>query len=304
MYRKMLSILKSIILKILGLKIFRIIPDDIYIRINYLIYKNKICNLKNPKSLTEKLQWIKLYDRNPSYIVMVDKYAVRKYISETLGEEYLIPLLGVWEKFDDIDFNSLPNQFVLKCNHDSGSLVICKDKSSLNIEETKRKINKCLKRNYYYHAREWPYKNVKPKIICEKYMVDESGIELKDYKLMCFNGKVKYAHVCLNRYSSKGFNVDFYDPNWKPLPFEMYRPRSDNLIPKPKTFDKMIQFAEKLSKDIPYLRVDFYEVDGKLYFGELTFFPCSGFQEFKPKSYDYVLGSFIELPPKGRNYNE
>lgn len=242
------------------------------------------------------MQWLKLYDRKPEYTKLVDKYEVRKYIAKTIGEQYLIPLLGVYDSFDDIDFDKLPNQFVLKPNHTSGDIYICKDKSTIDFNELRKKVNKWLKREYYWLHREWPYKNVKPRIICEKYMVDESGKELKDYKFMCFNGEVKCLFVCLNRYSPSGLNVDFYDMDWKPMPFERHYRSSGTIIPKPKNFHKMVRFAEKLSKDIPFVRVDFYEANDQLYFGELTFYPGSGFEEFTPESYDYLLGSWIELP--------
>jgi hypothetical protein len=277
-------------------EMFNLIPDEIYLKLYYRGTVAKKLDIENPKAFNEKLQWLKLYDRNPLYTKLVDKYEVRKYITKTLGEEYLIPLIGVWDKFEDIDFSKLPNQFVLKCTHDSGGLVICTDKEKLDVEAGKKRINRCLRRNFYYMYREWPYKNVKPRIICERYMLDESGLDLKDYKFMCFNGKVKCSFVCLNRHSSTGLNVDFYDMDWKPIPFERHYKNSGSVIAQPKNFDKMIEFAEKLSKGIPFVRVDFYETNGQLFFGELTFYPGSGFEEFTPESYDYLLGSWIELP--------
>lgn len=272
------------------------LPDKIYLKILFYVRMRYRLNLDNPKSFNEKLQWLKLYDRDPAYTSMVDKYAVRHYIKEKIGEEYLIPLLGVWNSFDEIDFNKLPNQFVLKCTHDSGGVVICKNKNNFNIEIARKKINKSLKRNFYFHTREWPYKDIEPKIICEQYMVDESEKELKDYKFMCFNGQTKCLFVCKNRNSESGLNVDFYDMEWRPMPFERHYPNSGTSTPKPKTFNKMIELAEVLSKGIPFLRVDFYEVEGKIYFGELTFYPGSGYEEFTPKHYDYKLGSWLELP--------
>lgn len=289
---------KKILLFIIGTKLGRIITDKPYLRLKYKLVMNKNLDLHYPVTFNEKLQWLKLYDRNPLYTNLVDKFQVRNYIIKTIGEEYLIPLIGVWDNFEEIDFDELPEQFVLKCTHDSGGLVICKDKSKLHVKAVRRKINKCLKRNYYYDHREWPYKNVKPKIICEKYMADESGTELKDYKFMCFNGKVKCSFICLNRISSNGLNVDFYDMDWKPMPFERHYKRSGTVIAKPKNFDMMVKFSKKLSKDIPFVRVDFYEADGHLYFGELTFYPGSGYEEFTPESYDYLLGSWIRLPDK------
>lgn len=289
---------KLILLYILNFKIFRIISDKMYLKIKYyLIIGNKL-NLQNPKTFNEKLQWLKLYCREPEYTMMVDKYVVRKYIKESIGEEYLIPLLGVYDSFEDIDFDKLPNQFVIKPNHTSGNVFICKDKSKIDYQKLRKEINSWLSREYYWCHREWPYKNVKPIIICEKFLVDESGIELKDYKFMCFNGEVKCSFVCLNRDSSNGLNVDFYDMDWNPMPFERHYPNSGTVIPKPRNYDKMVEYARILSKGIPFVRVDFYESNGKLYFGELTFYPGSGFEEFIPESYDYLLGSWLALPNK------
>ena len=280
------------------------IPDDVYLKIKYRGVFGKKLNLKEPQTFNEKLQWLKLYDRRPEYTTMVDKYAVKKYVADRIGEEYIIPTLGVWDHFDDIDFSALPNQFVLKCTHDSGGLVICKDKNKLDIKAAKKKIESCLKKNFYYMGREWPYKNVKPRIIAEKYMVDESDYKLEDseinaglsdYKMMCFNGKVRCSFVCSERFT-KGLKVTFYDNDWNILPFERHYPKSDKPVAKPKTFDNMVQLAEKLSKDIPFVRSDFYEIDGKLYFGELTFYPGSGFEDFTPDSVDYEIGQLIKLP--------
>jgi len=269
------------------------VPDKVYLKMKYKHNIGKKLNLKNPQTFNEKLQWLKLYDRNPLYTKLVDKYEVRKYIEKEIGKEHLIPLLGVFDTYDQIDFNALPNQFVLKPNHTSGDVYICKDKSNIDYGDLKKQVSIWLKRRYYWVHREWPYKNIKPRIICEKYMVDESGTELKDYKFMSFNGEVKCSFICLNRNSTKGLNVDFYDMGWKPMPFERHYKRSGGVIPKPKNFDLMVKFAEKLSIDIPFVRVDFYEANGQLYFGELTFFPGSGYEEFTPESYDYLLGSWI-----------
>lgn len=273
-------------------------PDNIYLKILYLTRMNNRLNLKRPSSFNEKLQWLKLYDRRDIYSTMSDKYLVRDIIKKEIDEDILIPLIGVWENFDEIDFKRLPNQFVLKCTHDSGGVVICKDKAELDIGLVKRKINKSLSRNYYYYTREWPYKNIKPRIICEEYMHDQIYDELKDYKLMCFNGKVEYIFVCLNRNSPSGLNIDIYDTGWNILPFQ--RPNTPNSIEKnnkkPLNLNKMINYAEKLSKNLPFLRVDFYEINEQLFFGELTFYPGSGFEKFKPHTYDRVLGDLLHLP--------
>lgn len=288
-----------ILLVVLDFRTFRVIPDEIFLKIKYKLTIKKKLNIKHPNSFNEKLQWLKIYDRNSKYSQMVDKYNVRDYVNKVVGEECLIPLLGVYDSFEEIDFDRLPNQFVLKCTHDSGGLVICRDKNELDKEFARKKINKCLKNNYFYKGREWPYKNVKPKIICEKYIKDNASDELMDYKLMCFNGEVKCTFVCSNRKSSKGLNIDIFDRDWNLMPFQRpLHPNSGTKVNPPKNYKKMIEFAEKLSKDIPFLRVDFYEVNGHVYFGELTFYPGSGFERFMPESYDELLGRWIKLPEK------
>lgn len=253
-------------------------------------------NLENPQTFNEKLQWLKLNDHNPEYTKMVDKFEAKKYVAGIIGDEYIIPTLGVWDYFDDIDFNALPNQFVLKCTHDSGGVVICKDKSKLDMSKVKEKIISCLKRDYYLSSREWPYKNVKPRVIAEKYMADESGEDLIDYKLMCFNGEVKCSFVCSDRYSKDGLKVTFYDREWKMMPFERHYPREKDPINVPEGYDEMLGLAERLSFGIPFVRVDFYSIKGRLYFGELTFYPGSGTEEFYPEEWDFTLGSWIQLP--------
>lgn len=273
------------------------LDDETFIKKAFQLNMGYELDLENPKTYNEKLQWLKLYNRKPEYTVMVDKYLVRDYIAKQIGEEYLIPLLGVWDRAEDIDFDALPEQFVLKCNHNSGvGMCICTDKSKLDIVKVRAGLNKGLQQDYYLTGREWPYKNVPRKIIAEKYMVDESGYELKDYKFMCFNGEVKCSFICSDRYSKGGLHVTFFDRAWKVMPFERHYPALKEGLPKPVNYDKMIELAEKLSKNIPFLRVDFYEVDGKIYFGELTFYPGNGMEEFTPEEWDYKLGEWIELP--------
>ena len=206
----------------------------------------------------------------------------------------------MYDKFDDINFDKLPKQFVIKCNHDSGGLAICKDKNYFDVKSAKKKINKCLKRNYYYHGREWLYKNIKPRIVIEKYMEDNSYSDLRDYKFMRFNGKVKCSFVCSDRFSDKGLYVTFFDRDWNVMPFERHYPSVKEGLPKPRNYKKMIELAEILSKDISFVRVDFYEINDKIYFGELTFYPGSGFEEFNPSEWDNILGSWITLPEKRR----
>ena len=279
------------------------ISDKTYLEILYKKIFNKELDLDNPKTFNEKLQWLKLYDRNPEYIKMVDKYLVKDYIKDIIGEKYIIPTLGIYDKFDDIDFDKLPNQFVLKCTHDSGSTVICKDKNNFDFKGAKNKIEKALKRNFFYGGREWPYKNIKPRIIIEKYMESDGGKDLLDYKFMCFNGKVECSFVCLDRNNKNGLKVDFYDLEWNKLPFERHYPNSNVVVSKPKNYNLMLELADKLSKEIPFVRVDFYEINEKIYFGELTFYPGSGYEKFTPEKYDRVLGDMLELPGE-KKYEE
>ena len=283
---------------LLSKKIFRLIPDKLYIKIKYLLCIGKKVDLNNPQALNEKLQWLKLYDRNPLYTNLVDKYQVREYIKNRIGEEYLIPLLGVYDRYDEIDFSRLPKEFVLKPNHSSGNIFICKDKSKIDHGKLKKEINKWLKRRYYWVHREWPYKNVKPRILCEKYMVDDESGDLKDYKIECFNGKATGTYICSQRDSTEGLAIDYYDMNWNFIPGGVGFRNSEILLPKPRNFEKMIEIAEELSKDIPYVRIDLYEANGQVYFGELTFFPGAGFVPYKPESFDYLLGSMLELPSR------
>lgn len=278
------------------------LDDKAYLKLMYKIHMGKSLNLEHPQTFNEKLQWLKIHDRNPLYTTLVDKYEVKKYVADKIGEQYIIPTLGVWDHFDDIDFDTLPDQFVLKCTHDSGGLVICRDKSKLDKKITKIRIEKCLKRNYYWSGREWPYKNVKPRIIAEKYMCDDMDDELKDYKIMCFDSKVKETFVCSDRFSDKGLRVTFYDTDWKRLPFARHYPVAEEEIEKPKSYDEMKQLAEKLAQKIPFVRVDFYEVKGRPYFGELTFYPGSGMEEFSPEKWDKKLGELIRLPENQGGY--
>lgn len=278
---------------------FNWMDDDKYIRRVFKITMGKELNLEDPKTYSEKLQWMKLYDRNPLYTSLVDKHEVKSLIAAKIGPEYIIPTLGVWDDFDEIDFEKLPDQFVLKCTHDSGGLVICKDKSDLNVGEIKKKINKCLKHSYFWGDREWPYKNVRPRIIAEKYMEDSQTNELRDYKFFCFNGTVKALFIATDRYKGEHeTKFDFFDENYTHLPFTNGHPNADVIPQKPECFEEMKRIAAVLSEGIPQVRVDLYEVDGKVYFGEMTFFHWSGHMPFEPEEWDYIFGSWIDLPKK------
>lgn len=273
----------------------KMLPDKLYLNTMFKLKIGHTINWNNPKGFNEKLQWLKIHEHYPERTNLVDKFEVRKYISKVIGEQYLIPLLGVWDNFDDINFDSLPQQFVLKCTHDSGGVVVCKNKESWNFKEAKEFLSNHMKKNFYKSGREYPYKNINPRIIAEKYMEDESGVELKDYKLMCFNGHVKCSFVCSNRNLKTGLCVNFYDKEWKPLPFERHYPRNKSEIPKPLQYNQMVYLAEYLSTPFKFVRVDFYEIGNKVFFGELTFYPGSGFEEFTPEEYDYMLGDWLEL---------
>lgn len=256
-------------------------------------------NLKNPQTYNEKLQWLKLYDKNPLYTTLVDKYEVKKYISNTIGEQYLIPTLGVWDRVADIDFDSLPNQFVLKCTHDSGGVVICKDKSQFNKAKAKRLLNKHLRRNYYYMGFEWPYKNVTPRIIAEKFMEDTKTKELRDYKFFCFKGEVKALFIATERQKvGEDVKFDFFDAVFNHLPFKQGHENASLCPSKPICFEEMKTLASSLSRELPQVRIDFYEVNGRIFFGEFTFFHHGGWTKFEPKEWDFVFGEWIKLPEK------
>ncbi|MEF2093911.1 ATP-grasp fold amidoligase family protein [Bacillus sp. CFBP9009] len=272
------------------------IPDEVYLKMLFRARMGKKLNIKNPLTYNEKLQWLKINDKNPLYTNLVDKYEVRTYISNLIGEEYLIPIYGVYNSFEEIDFETLPNQFVIKCTHDSGGVVICKDKSKFNKEEAAIKLNKSLKTNYFWKKREYPYKDITPRIICEKLMVDESGIELKDYKFFCFDGEPKAMFIATDRQIDTRF--DFFDMEFNHLPVSNHYENSTKKLKKPLGFDEMISLSKRLSKEMPHVRVDFYDINGKIYFGELTFYHFSGFEKFEPEKYDRIFGDWLNIEKK------
>ncbi len=272
------------------------IPEKFYIAWEYRRHLGKKLNLKKPLTFNEKIQWLKLYDHNPLYTTLVDKFEARQYIAQVIGAKYLIPLIGVYETEDDIPFDELPEQYVLKCTHDCGSVIVKNNTCALTENEIKKKLKNALKRNYYYEHREWPYKNVKPRVICENYLGDPASGELIDYKFLCFNGEPKCLFICLDRNNGKGLKVDFYDLDWNLMPFERHYPNSGRSTPKPKCFDLMKHLVRKISKDFPFVRVDLYVINKEIYFGELTFYPGNGIEEFSPEIYDEVLGGWIQIP--------
>lgn len=274
------------------------LPADEFLRRMYHIQTGQQLNLDDPVMYTEKLQWLKLYDHRPEYTRMVDKYAVKEYVAEKIGQEYVIPLLGVWDRVENIDFNNLPKQFVLKTTHDSGGIVVCKDKNSMNLIETKKKLRHFLNRDYYSRNREWPYKDVPHRVIAEKYMEDSQQGELRDYKFFTFGGEPKVLYIAQGRGRGEPTVADFYDMDFNHLPFTIDHDMALTPPEKPINFELMKQLAAKLSEGTPQLRVDFYEVDGQVYFGEMTFFHCSGMELFHPEKWNKIFGEWLTLPTK------
>jgi hypothetical protein len=294
-YRKLLlrggGVIKDIISSLL-----KFLPDYLYVQLYYFAKAKKIGNFKKPKTFNEKINWRKLYDHNPLYTKLSDKYAVREYIAEKIGEEHLVPLLGVYNSVDEIDFNILPNQFVLKCTHDCASVIICKDKQNFDFKQAKSKLSKCLKKNFYWRTREWQYKDIEPKIIAEQYLVDESKIELKDYKIYCFRDKIACIEVMFNRFSSVGLKINIYDTDWNLLPLQIKCPNDPNVkIEKPEELEKMLFIAKILANDFSFVRVDFYVANNKIYFGEMTFTPGGTFNKFTPSKYDRIFGDMWKI---------
>lgn len=277
-------------------KISPAIKDDaFYLKVLFLLDRHRVLHLDNPVRFNEKLQWLKIHVHDDSRTPLVDKYECKKYIAEKIGEEYVIPTLGVWNNFNEIDFSQLPDKFVLKCTHDSGGLVICSDKCKFDIEKARKKINKSMKKRYFYSFREYEYKNVKPRIIAEKYMVDETGWQLKDYKIFCFNGEPKFVEVDYDRYVGHKLNV--YDLDWNYVDFYMTSHNDPNVnIPRPERLEDMLNIARKLSENAIFVRVDFYSINEKIYIGELTYYPGGGCIDFHPDEYDIKLGNMLKLP--------
>lgn len=286
--------------KTLVKRALRVLPDSAYLRLRYFLMFHKPLHLRNPQTYNEKIQWLKLHDRKPEYTRMVDKYEAKKLVAEKIGAEYIIPTLGVWDHFDEIDFDTLPQQFVLKCTHDSGGLVICKDKATLDKAAAKKIIEACLKENYFWDYREWPYKNVKPRILAEEYMEDRETGDLRDYKFFAFDGIPRALYVATERQNAETeTRFDFFDMDFQHLDLRNSHPNADVPPKKPENFEEMKYLAGVLSQNIPQLRIDFYEVNGKVYFGELTFSHMGGLQPFKPEQWDKTFGDWITLPEPG-----
>lgn len=287
---------ERIILYLLN-RIAIIIPDKQFLQWKFRLMMGQKLNLKNPKTFNEKLQWLKLYNRQPEYTTMVDKYTVKEYVANKIGKEYIIPTLGVWNSVDEIEWDKLPNQFVLKTTHGGGGggVVICKDKSIFDINSAKSKLQHSLDSDIYKNFREWPYKNVFKRIIAEKYMTEAESGELKDYKFFCFNGKVKVLKIDFDRFI--GHRANYFDREFNIMPFgeECCMPDFTKNLKKPDNFEDMLSIAEKLSENIPFVRVDLYNSNGKIYFGETTFFPAAGMGKFIPEEWDYKIGEWLNL---------
>lgn len=272
-------------------------PDKLYLKLLYRLEIGRKLSLDNPKTFTEKIQWLKLYDRKPEYTSFVDKYAVKKIVGDIIGNEYIIPTLGVWNNVDDIDWDTLPNQFVLKTTHGGGGggVVICSDKSKFNKEEAKKKLSRSLKSDISSLMREWPYKEVPRRTVAEKLLTSTYSSEIKDYKFFCFNGEPKFLKVDFGRFSEH--HANYYDLDWNLLPYGEtgLEPDFNHIEDCPPNFKSMINIAKKLSNGFTFLRVDLYNVDGKIYFGELTLYPASGLLPWTNINTDYELGTLMEL---------
>lgn len=295
--------MKNFILRIImwlgNRNLLNFISDKLYLKMCFYLTFDKKLDINHPQTFNEKMQWLKINDRKEEYIKYADKYEVKKFISDTIGEEYLIPTLWAGDNPDEIPFSDLPDKFVIKCNHGSHCNIICKDKNELNIKLVKKQLRKWVKMNWFGYGREWPYKMIKPKILIEKYMKDNNTNDLNDYKFFCFNGHPKYILVCSDRYNK--LKETFFDLNWNVASFKRPNHEIDDNIKKPNNLKLMINLATKLSKSIPFSRIDFYEINGNVYFGEITFYPASGLSKFDPEEWDYKLGKLIKISSIGES---
>lgn len=278
--------------------LFNWMDDATYLKLMFRAQFGCNLDLTRPRRFNEKLQWLKLYDRKPEYVQMVDKYESKKYFAEVLGSEYIIPNIGVWDSFDEIDFGYLPEKFVLKTTHDSGGVVICKDKSSFSIENARSVLEKSLKTNYFNRGREWPYKFVKPRILAEVFLDVKDPKGLVEYKVFCFNGEPKLILLCKGTAHGLGRTNDFLDIDFNHIPVRATYPNTRERIEKPQQLDEILDVARKLSVGITQLRVDTYVADGKVYIGEATFFHDSGWCHLEPQEWDYTFGEMICLPER------
>ena len=282
----------------IAIKAARLLPNSLYIKLQYHSILGTWPNLKNPQTFNEKIQWLKLRDRKPVFTMMADKYLVKDYIEKNLGKEYVIPTYGVWNRVEDIDYDGLPNQFVLKCTHDSGSVIVCRNKKKLNIEEANQKLRASMKKNGYWYGREWPYKDIPHRIIAEQYLEDPDSETIRDYKFFCFNGTPRFIYISEGLETHATAHISFYGFDGKEMPFHRddYKPFDVN-PQMPSNLEEMRQLSEKLANIIPcpFVRTDFYSISGKTYFSEITFTPCSGLMPITPREWDSTIGSWLDL---------
>lgn len=268
------------------------LPSKLFLEICYYGRTGEKLNLNHPVKFNDKLNWLKIHDKNPRYTLLADKYEVKKIVASIIGERYVVPCYGVWNSFDEIDFEKLPEKFVLKGTHDSSGATVCTGKSTFDFSKAKEKFDAIMKRNWYYEWREWPYKNIKPRIIADEFLDDGREGELQDYKFWCFNGEPKVMYM-----TNKGKQIfeNFYDMNFAPLDINHGFSRVSPEYQKPHNFELMIELAKKLSVDIPFVRVDFFNINSKVYFGEFTFYDWGGQRPFVSKEWDIKLGNWIRL---------
>ena len=281
----------------LGQLFFKHLPDSLYLKIQYRAIMGDRLNLNHPKSFNEKLQWLKIHDRKAEYIQYADKYCVRDFVKRIIGEQYLVKLLGTWDNADNIDYSILPNQFVMKGSHDSGSVVVCRNKEILNTETTTKEMREVLKKNNYYYGRDWPYKDIKPRIIAEEFL-DNGPKGLIDYKFYCFHGEPKFLYISQGLENHSTAHITFYGLDKVKMPFQRADYPTHEVEPVfPKNFDDMIGIARKLAIAVnaPFIRIDLYNIKERILFSEITFRPCSGYMRFTPKEWDYKVGAMLHL---------
>lgn len=279
-----------------------LLSDKLYIKVVYWLKMGKRLDLKNPQLFTEKIQWLKLFDRNPCYSIFVDKYEVKNYVATKIDKKHIIQTLGLWDNVDDINWNNLPRKFVLKTTHGGGGggVILVRDKKMIRISDIEKKLRKSMKQKIYEYNREWPYKNVKPRIIAEEFLESKTAngsSDLVDYKFYCFDGKPLYCQVIMNRSTHE--TIDFYDMQWNLMPFVGLNPKCENSIKpisKPMHFDEMMIICRELSSGLAFARIDLYDIDNKIYFGEITLYPSGGYGRFKPSEWDKRLGELLNLP--------
>ena len=287
------NIIRNRELRLKLINLLRFIPDEPYLKMVYRIKTGKKLNLKHPKTFCDKLNWLKLHDIHPEYTRLVDKVAVREHLKEVLGEDIGIPLLGVWEHYDDIDFDALPDKFVLKCNHDSGSVKVITDKAYMDHAALRRFYEGRLIQNPYILGREYPYRDVPPRIYAEQFMIPEGDSDINDYKFFCFDGKPEILFVATER--STDCRFDFFDMDFRHLDIENIHPQSDRPIPCPASFGQMKELATRLSRGMKFVRIDLYEINGRVYFSEYTIYHAGGFWPMAPMEWEYRLGDLIRI---------